>query len=312
MHRPVLLQEVLDLLLGASSRPSSGIYFDGTIGLGGHAEAILKQDPTAQVVGMDRDETALEQVQKRLSKEMDKRLFLFHGNFKDFKEAQNMFPARKFDGALLDLGFSSFQVDQAERGFSFQKEGPLDMRMDLSQKKTAADLVNGLSERELSDLFFKYGEERHAARIAKAIVMRRAQKPFKTTLELAHLIMARAPSGTNRRIHSATRVFQALRIAVNDEIDGLPEAIEAIFLSLNVGGRLAVISFHSLEDRIVKRSFLRLEHPCDCPAALPECVCGKKPLGRRITRKPVAAGDREILMNPRARSAKLRVIERTA
>lgn len=310
MHQPVLLREVIDFLQVKDKK----VYFDGTIGLGGHIEAILRGAPETQVVGMDRDAEALKQVRKRLHAFMDKRLYLFHGDFKNISHVKQDFPFKIFDGALLDLGASSFQIDEACRGFSFQKEGPLDMRMDRisgeKNQRTAFDLVNTLSQQQLADIFFKYGEERFSKKIARAIVGRRKQKPFRTTLELSNLISSLSPLWMKTKIHPATRVFQALRIVINEELEGLEEAFEAILESLRVGGRLAVISFHSLEDRKVKSSFYRFENPCVCPTDLPVCSCQRRAIGRRVTKKPVIPSDREILMNPRSRSAKLRVVER--
>ena len=306
MHQPVLLKEVIEFL-----RVTEGSTFlDGTLGLGGHTEAILKSAMDVKVIGMDHDEKALQQVRKKFRKEVGARLFLFHGNFKDFKMLKETFPVQEFDGALLDLGISSFQLDDPERGFSFMKEGPLDMRMDLSQEKTAKDLINHLSQEELSEIFFNYGEERYSKQIARIIVERRSKEPFEITLDLANLIAAMVPSWQRQKIHPATRVFQALRIAVNEELQGLEKAFEGILYALKEKGRLIVISFHSLEDRIVKRSFLKFENPCTCPKDIPYCVCGLKPLGKRVTLKPVVPSLEEVKRNPRSRSAKLRVIER--
>lgn len=310
MHKPVLLMEILDLLQIEDGK----VYLDGTIGTGGHTEAILNKCPTTTVIGIDRDEQALKEVTKRLKKYIGKTLFLFHGNFKDFDNLKKDFPKGTpkdiINGAILDLGISSFQLDDKDRGFSFQKEGPLDMRMDLSLKTKASDLVNTLPENELTTLFFTYGEERHSKKIAQAIVRRRQQKPFQTTLDLSNLISSLSPLWTRSRIHPATRVFQALRIAVNDELKGLRDAFEKILRNLQVGGRLAIISFHSLEDREVKKSFYTFEHPCVCPREVAICLCHKKPIGRRITKKPLVPSSAEITSNPRSRSAKLRVIER--
>lgn len=301
-----MLKEVIELL----SPQKDKVYFDGTLGLAGHAEAMLKANEEVKVIGLDRDEKALKLVKKRLKKYIDKRLFLFHGNFRNFHELREQFPETKYSGALLDLGFSSFQIDDPKRGFSFQKEGPLDMRMDVSQKLKASDVISEFSEEELADIFFQFGEEKFSRPIAKAIVKRRKTKPFKTTLDLANLIASMAPLWMKRKIHPATKVFQALRIVVNDELSGLAEAFEDILMSLEEGGRLAVMSFHSLEDRIVKQTFVRFENPCVCPSDFPECRCGKKQVGRRVTKKPIVPSYNEVLMNPRSRSAKLRCIER--
>ena len=305
MHEPVLVNEVIQLL-GVKEK---GIYLDGTVGLGGHTKAILKIAPSIRVIGIDRDKKALEEVKKKFKEELNKRLYLYKGNFKDIMTMKKKFPVQKFQGALLDLGFSSFQLADSERGFSFQQEGPLDMRMDSSQKEKAFDIVNTLSEEKLADIFFQFGEERLSRQIAKAICQRRKKDPIQTTLQLSNLICEISPRW-GQSIHPATRVFQALRIAVNEELEGLDEALKDIFQCLKEGGRLGVISFHSLEDRIVKQTFYSFENPCTCPSDFPKCVCGKKPVGKRITQKPAVPSDEEIRKNPRSRSAKLRVIER--
>lgn len=300
-HRPVLVKSVIEFL----RVKERGVYLDGTVGLGGHTEAILSASETAIVIGIDKDEEAIKQTSIRLKKEIGKRLFLFHGDFKEIGNLKKMFPHSTWDGALLDLGVSSYQLDDPTRGFSFRKEGPLDMRFSLSQKKTAYDLVNTLSEDTLANIFYKYGEERFSRKIAKRIVETRKQKPIRTTLELANLVPY-----SQQKIHPATRVFQALRIAVNEELEGLEESCRGLLESMNTGGRLIVITFHSLEDRIIKHGFLRFENPCICPINLPACVCGRKPLGKRVTKKPMVSSDEEIRENPRSRSAKMRVFER--
>lgn len=306
-HYPVLVKEVVQFL-GVREK---GIYLDGTVGLGGHTEAILSASETAIVIGVDKDGEAIKQTSARLKKEMGKRLFLFQGDFKEIGRLKNMFPCSTWDGALLDLGISSHQLDDPTRGFSFQKEGPLDMRFSLSQKTTAYDLVNTLSEKVLADIFYKYGEERFSRKIARRIVEIRKQKPIRTTLELADLVSrAVIPVRHHQKTHPATRVFQALRIAVNEELEGLEESCRLLLESMNANGRLAIITFHSLEDRIIKQSFLRFENPCVCPKNLPACGCKKKPLGVRVTKKPVIPSDQEIRENPRSRSAKMRVFER--
>ncbi len=306
MHTPVLVKEVLRFL----NIKEGGVYLDGTVGLGGHAASILKEAQKVCVIGLDRDSQALELVKQKLHSELNKRLFLYHGNFKDILNLKKKFKRQRFDGALLDLGISSFQLGEASRGFSFQKEGPLDMRMDPSQKISASDLVNTLPEKELAHLFYEYGEERFSSRIAHVICERRKQKPLETTLELANLISELTPLWKRSKLHPATRVFQALRLAVNQELENLDQALKDILMCLKKGGRLVVISFHSLEDRIVKQSFFRFENPCICPPDFPKCVCGKKPLGHRVTSKPLMASEEEVRQNPRSRSAKLRAVER--
>lgn len=304
-HRPVLVKEVLEFL----RIKEGGIYLDGTIGLGGHAEAILDASVSATVIGLDKDESALRQTATRLKKEIGKRLFLFHGDFKDIKRLKKMFPVQAWDGSVLDLGISSYQLDDPERGFSFQKEGPLDMRYSLSQTETAYDFVNTLPEKALADIFYRYGEEKFSRKIAKKIIEVRKRKPIRTTLDLANLISYLIPQ-RKYQIHPATRVFQALRIAVNRELDGLEDACQSLIELMNIGGRLLVISFHSLEDRSIKQSFLHFENPCVCPRNLPRCVCGKKSIGMRITKKPVVPTEGEREKNPRSRSAKMRVFEK--
>ena len=307
VHIPVLVKEVLELL----KIKERGVYLDGAVGLGGHTAAILKEAADTCVVGLDRDRDALELVKQKLHLELNKRLFLYHGNFKEIQKLKKKLKRQRFDGALLDLGVSSFQLQEAARGFSFQKEGPLDMRMDPSQKISAYDLVNTLPEKELTHLFYKYGEERFSSRIAHVICERRKHNPLKTTLELSNLISELTPLWKREsKLHPATRVFQALRLAVNQELENLSEALKDILQCLKKGGRLVVISFHSVEDRIVKQSFFQFENPCICPSDFPKCICGKKPLGHRVTSKPWVASQEEVKQNPRARSAKLRAIER--
>ena len=304
MHIPVMVNEILEALKVGPGK----IYLDGTIGGGGHTEAILTRAPDTKIVGIDRDKEAIDRISKRLKSYIDeKRLSLIQGNFKEV--ATLLKEDTLFDGALLDFGFSSFQIDNPKRGFSFQKEGPLDMRMDQNQKLTAADLIQHLEEKEMADLFFTYGEERFSRKIAAAIVRRRGKNPFRTTLDLANFIAAITPQ-RHFRIHPATRVFQALRIVVNDELTGLSEVLVDFVKKLKKEGRLAVISFHSLEDRLVKQTFVTLEKPCICPPDFNQCMCGKSPLGKRVTKKPLIPSSKEILMNPRARSAKLRVLVR--
>ena len=299
MHVPVLCEEIMEIL----KVNNEGTYLDATFGWGGHTEAIFLRAPQAKVVAMDRDSETLKFAQQRFSKILNKNLFLMHGNFKDGV-------TDAFDGILIDLGFSSLQIDDPERGFSFQKEGPLDMRMDRTQKLTAAAIVNSWSEEDLAALFKTYGEEPFSKKISFRICKKRSEKPIETTTELSNLISISIPRRFQSKIHPATKVFQALRIEVNQELTGLGEALEKMVLSLKPGGRLAVISFHSLEDRIVKQSFYRFERPCTCPSDFPHCVCGKVALGVRITHKPIVPSDLEIQKNPRSRSAKLRVFER--
>lgn len=289
-HAPVLRAEVLALL---QPRPG-GRYLDATVGLGGHAEAILQaSEPTGTLLGIDRDGEALALAAERLAP-FGPRVTLRQGRHEAVAELVGA--EEGFDGILFDLGASSLQLDSAARGFSFSREGPLDMRMDQSGGDTAADLVNRLSERELADLIFRWGEERWSRRIARAIEEARRQAPIRTTTALADIVARAIPRGAwPRYIHPATRTFQALRIAVNDELTGLGPALEEAVTLLRPGGRVAVISFHSLEDRIVKQTWRQL---------------AASGWGRIRTKRPVTPGDAEIAVNPRARSAKLRALER--
>ncbi|WP_447973485.1 16S rRNA (cytosine(1402)-N(4))-methyltransferase RsmH [Nitrospira sp. Kam-Ns4a] len=293
-HAPVLLDEVLVWL---ACRPG-GRYLDCTIGLGGHAERILEATaPGGIVIGLDRDGDAVEATAKRLSR-FGERLRLIHSNFRELKQHLGTTGCSQVDGVLFDLGVSSPQIDRPERGFSFSLDGPLDMRMDRREPRTAADLVNHLPERELANLIYQYGEERFARRIARAIVRARQRAPLRTTGELVAVIRGAVPGPYRHgRLHCATRTFQALRIAVNGELDGLEGALRDAADVLTPGGRLCVVSFQSLEDRIVKQTIRAL-------------AGGPEPRLRSLTKKPIVPSDRECDQNPRARSAKLRVAER--
>jgi 16S rRNA (cytosine1402-N4)-methyltransferase len=307
-HRPVLLTEVLSYL---EPRPG-GLYVDATLGGGGHAEAVLEASaPDGRLIGIDRDPMALRAAGRRLAR-FGERVRLVHGRFSQLSALLAELGAGPVDGVLADLGVSSPQLDRAERGFSFSQEGPLDMRMDPSAPLTAADLVNQAPLEELIRIFRDYGEERHAPRLARAIDHDRRTKPFTTTRQLASLIERVMPrSGGRDRIHPATRVFQALRIAVNDELGELETGLEAAFSVLKPGGRMVIISFHSLEDRRVKQFFRDRAADCVCPPELPICRCSKVSEMRILTRKPVEAGPGEAAANPRARSARLRAAEKT-
>jgi len=294
------------VLAGLSLRPGARAI-DGTLGLGGHTGAILEAaGPDGRLLGFDRDRGALEAARTRLARFGD-RLALHHGSYADMAEVAPGLGFSAVDGVLLDLGLSSLQLDDPARGFAFRLDGPLDMRFDTTRGQTAADLVNSLPERELADLIFEYGEERYSRRIARAIV---AARPIETTSALAELVVKAIPGGHREKIHPATRTFQALRIAVNDELAELARALPETLDLLALGGRLAVISFHSLEDRIVKQFMKREASDCICPPEQPICTCGHKAALRIITRKPIEASDEEIGRNPRARSAKLRVAEK--
>ncbi len=305
MHESVLLEEVITAL----QPHANGVYIDGTVGAGGHALSILNESaPDGQLFGFDRDQNALALAKQRLALFGD-RVHLLHSNFDQLRRLARQHHLPPADGILLDLGVSSMQFDQPERGFSFQVDGPLDMRMDDTTGPTAADLVNRLPETELADLIYRYGEERHSRRIARAIVKAR---PLKRTGELAQVIARVIRSGKGQKkakIHPATRTFQALRIAVNDELGALERTLPQAIELLKPGGRLAVISFHSLEDRIVKQYFRQESQDCICPPEQPICTCRHKATIRIITKRPIMPSQAELDRNPRARSAKLRVVE---
>lgn len=306
-HIPVLFDEVMHWLTPSPD----GVYCDGTLGGGGHAGGILeKSGGTARLYGIDRDANAIAAATERLARYPG--FTALRGNFHDAKALLMEAGAPKLDGALLDLGVSSPQLDEAARGFSYHEDAPLDMRMDESQPVTAADIVNTWSEQELCRVFRDYGEEKWAARIAKVVCEHRAKKPLATTLDLVRAVDAAIPQAVRRKEegHPARRVFQAVRIAVNDELDPLDQALCDLVDCLKPGGRLAVITFHSLEDRIVKRCFARLQNPCTCPPSFPVCVCGKKPQARVLAKGAVAPTAEEVARNPRARSAKLRICEK--
>jgi len=304
---PVMPGEVLRFL---APKPG-GIYVDGTIGGAGHAARILQVSaPDGRLIGFDRDAEALRATRERLLP-FGERVRLVHGNFTGIAEALAGFGIERIDGILLDLGVSSHQLDMAERGFSFQQDAPLDMRMDSGSGATAAELVNTLVEQELARIIRDFGEERWAKRIAAFIVRARGEAPIETTLRLVDIIKGAIPRGAwEERLHPATRTFQALRIAVNDELASLEKVLDLGIRMLNRGGRVVVIAFHSLEDRIVKHSFRGFAQGCTCPKGLPYCVCGNTPLLRVLTAKPVMAGEAEVEGNPRARSARLRAAER--
>lgn len=307
-HVPVLLDETVDLL----QPRAGGTYVDGTVGGGGHAEAILERSsPDGRLLGLDLDPEALDRASERLRRFGD-RVTLVHESFADLERVVRWNGFAPADGILLDLGLSSFQLEHPKRGFGFRVEAPLDMRFNpLQQTPTARDLVNKLDARELADLLRRYGEEPLAKPIARAIVTRRQRRPIETTAELARIVESVAGRARGK-IHPATRTFQALRIAVNRELDALERALPQAIEVLGPGGRLAVISFHSLEDRIVKRFFVDQAATCVCPPGLPVCVCGRKPTIRILTRRAVRPTPREVAENPRSRSAILRCAERLA
>ncbi len=307
-HRPVLLRECLE---GLNIRPD-GIYLDGTLGRAGHSLEIVRRLTTGRLIGLDRDEAALAAARERLAPYLEK-VTLVHTNFSRLEAALDEAGVDRVDGMLFDLGVSSPQLDEARRGFSYMQDAPLDMRMDTTAALTAREVVNTWSEEALRRILSDYGEERYAPWIAAAIVRRRAERPIESTLELVEVIKGAMPAAALReKQHPAKRSFQAIRIAVNGELEELPPMLEAAARRLKAGGRLAVITFHSLEDRIVKQTLRTLATGCICPPEFPVCVCGRKPRMTLVNRKPITAGAAELQDNPRARSAKLRVAERTA
>ena len=305
-HVPVLLTACTDAL---RIRPG-GVYVDGTLGRAGHAREIVRRLTTGRLIGIDRDPAAIEH-SRRILNPWRERVTLVRGNFADLDILLARAGVELTDGMIFDLGVSSPQLDDPARGFSYRTEAPLDMRMDTAQSLTARDIVNTWSEEHLRRILFDYGEERYAPLIAAAIVRRRIRKPFETTVELAETVRQAVPARALReKQHPAKRTFQAIRIAVNGELDALNPMIQSAVRHLAPGGRLAVITFHSLEDRIVKRAFRELSTGCTCPPGFPVCVCGKVPQIRLVNRKPVTPGEEELSRNPRARSAKLRIAER--
>ncbi|MBD5149085.1 MAG: 16S rRNA (cytosine(1402)-N(4))-methyltransferase RsmH [Oscillibacter sp.] len=306
-HKPVLLEECLNAL---AIRPD-GVYLDGTLGRAGHSQAILRCLTTGRLIGVDRDLAAIEAARERLA-EFGDRVTLVHGNFSDLEDILRNLGITGIDGMLFDLGVSSPQLDEPRRGFSYMHDAPLDMRMDETAELDAGQVVNTWSGEELRRILYEYGEERYAPQIARAIVRGREDKPIETTGELVEVIRSAMPGKALReKQHPAKRSFQAIRIAVNGELDALPPMLEAAAEGLAPGGRLAVITFHSLEDRIVKQKMRELATGCTCPPEFPVCVCGKKPKLKLVNRKPIVSGPAELEENPRARSAKLRVAERT-
>ena len=306
VHKSVLLDECIEAL----NIRSDGIYVDGTLGGAGHSFEIVKRLTTGRLIGIDRDRVALTAAEERLRPYLD-RVTLVHANFSEIRSILNNLSIPGVDGMLFDLGVSSPQLDDAERGFSYMADAPLDMRMNRDDPLTAAEIVNTWSAEELRGIFYEYGEERYAPQVAAAIVRRRESKPIETTLELAEIIRsAMPPQALREKQHPAKRCFQAIRIAVNDELGAVRRLMDDAIDCLNPGGRLAVITFHSLEDRIVKTAMQAAAKGCTCPPEFPVCVCGKKPRVTVLTRKPIVSGAAELNENPRARSAKLRVAEK--
>ena len=305
-HYSVMLQECID---GLNIRPD-GIYVDGTLGGAGHSFQIASRLTTGRLIGIDRDQVALEAAGKRLAPYQD-RVTLVHSNFCDIKEVLAKLNIPGVDGILLDLGVSSPQLDDGERGFSYMTDAPLDMRMNRQDTLSASTVVNTWPREELKRILYDYGEERYAPQIASAICRRREEGPIETTLELVDVIRsAMPPAALREKQHPAKRSFQAIRIAVNDELGSVEQVMRDAIPCLNQGGRLAVITFHSLEDRIVKNAMAAAARGCTCPPEFPVCVCGKKPAVKLVNRKPIVSGSKELEDNPRARSAKLRVCEK--
>jgi 16S rRNA (cytosine1402-N4)-methyltransferase len=305
-HVSILLKECMD---GLNIRPD-GIYVDGTLGGGGHTFKLIQFIEGGKVIGIDQDQDALEAATKRLSIFGDK-FIPVHNNFSNLLEVLETLKIKKIDGFLLDLGVSSYQLDEAERGFSYMNDGRLDMRMNQEDEFSAYDVINTYSEDELTQIIRTYGEENWANRIAKFIVEARSEKPLETTYELVDVIKNAIPASARKDgPHPAKRTFQAIRIEVNNELKIIEKAIEDAVSVLNKGGRVAIITFHSLEDRIVKNTFKKLAQGCICPPEFPVCVCDNKPKVKIISRKPISPSDREIEENPRARSAKLRIAEK--
>lgn len=305
-HVSVLLQECLD---GLNIKPD-GIYADGTLGGAGHSSQIAKRLTTGRLIGIDRDPVALKAAGERL-KPFERNVTLVHSNFSDMAQVLKELGIPGVDGILLDLGVSSPQLDDGARGFSYMADAPLDMRMNAQDALSAETVVNTWSQEELKRILYTYGEERYAPQIASAICHRREQSPIRTTLELVDIIRsAMPPAALREKQHPAKRSFQAIRIAVNDELGAVEKIMADAIDLLNPGGRLAIITFHSLEDRIVKNGMAEAAKGCTCPPSFPVCVCGKKPKVKLISRKPITSTEEELNQNPRARSAKLRVCER--
>lgn len=305
-HVPIMLPEVMELL-----KPErGGLFVDGTLGGGGHSEGILSRLGDGRLYGIDRDGNAIAAASARLAPFGDK-FKAIRGNFFDIKELLAAEGVSGVDGILLDLGVSSHQLDTPERGFSYHEDAPLDMRMDDRAALSAYDVVNGYGAEELAGIIKDYGEERFAFRVANAIVREREKQPINSTVQLAEIIKSAIPAANRREgPHPARRTFQAIRIEVNGELEELGRAVENAHDLLNPGGVLAIITFHSLEDRIVKQAFKKFENPCTCDPRAPVCTCGKMPTARILTKKPLAPGDEELEANPRSRSSKLRGIQK--
>ena len=305
-HKSVLLNETID---GLNIKPD-GIYVDGTLGGGGHAYEVCRRlGEKGSIVGIDQDAAAIEAASARL-KDFGEKVTIVRSNYCDMKSKLHELGIDKVDGIVLDLGVSSYQLDTAERGFSYREDAPLDMRMDTRQKMTARDIVNDYTEADLYRVIRDYGEDKFAKNIAKHIVQARAVKPVETTAELSEIIRASIPMKFQKKSgHPAKRTFQAIRIELNRELDVLRDSLDDMIDLLNPGGRLCIITFHSLEDRIVKSAFRKNENPCTCPPDFPVCVCGKKTKGSILTKKPILPSEEELEYNSRSKSAKLRIFE---
>ena len=305
-HKSVLLNETID---GLNIKPD-GVYVDGTLGGGGHAYEVCRRlGEKGSIVGIDQDAAAIEAASARL-KDFGEKVTIVRSNYCDMKSKLHELGIDKVDGIVLDLGVSSYQLDTAERGFSYREDAPLDMRMDTRQKMTARDIVNDYTEADLYRVIRDYGEDKFAKNIAKHIVQARAVKPVETTAELSEIIRASIPMKFQKKSgHPAKRTFQAIRIELNRELDVLRDSLDDMIDLLNPGGRLCIITFHSLEDRIVKSAFRKNENPCTCPPDFPVCVCGKKSKGSIITKKPILPSEEELEYNSRSKSAKLRIFE---
>ena len=306
-HVSVLLQETVD---GLNVKPD-GIYVDGTLGGGGHSyEVCTRLGAKGSIIGIDQDEAAIEAASIRL-KDFGEKVTIVRSNYCDMKSRLHELGIDKVDGIMLDLGVSSYQLDTADRGFSYREDAPLDMRMDQRSEMTARDIVNDYSEMDLYRVIRDYGEDKFAKNIARHIVRERAKRPIETTGELTEVIRHAIPMKFQKKTgHPAKRTFQAIRIELNRELDVLRDSLDDMIDMLNPGGRLCIITFHSLEDRIVKTNFKKNENPCTCPSDFPVCVCGKKSLGKMLTRKPILPSEEELEYNKRSKSAKLRVFER--
>lgn len=307
-HKSVLLDETIE---GLAIKPD-GIYVDGTLGGGGHSYQICRNlSNKGRLIGIDQDDAAIAAATERLQEFAD-RVTIVRSNYCNMKTVLQQLGLEKVDGIVLDLGVSSYQLDTVERGFSYKYDTDLDMRMDRRQSLTAKEIVNNYSEKELFRIFRDYGEEQFAQNIAKHIVKNRVEKEIQTTFELNEIIKAAIPAKMRTNGHPSKRVFQAIRIECNKELDVLRDTMDTMVELLNPQGRLSIITFHSLEDRIVKSAYRKYENPCTCPPEFPVCVCGKKPLGKSVSRKPILPSKEELEVNSRSKSAKLRVFEKTA